>query len=67
MSDRRFLSWPFFEARHRELADNLLRWCDDNLSGRYAEDLDGDPSGDAVPYRREVVELLPLGEEVPVR
>jgi dimethylamine/trimethylamine dehydrogenase len=34
---------------------------------RYAEELDGDPPGDAVPYRREVVELLPLEEEVQVR
>ena len=32
---------------------------------RYAEELDGDPPGDAVPFRREVVELAPLGEEVP--
>jgi dimethylamine/trimethylamine dehydrogenase len=34
---------------------------------RYAEDLDGEPPGDAVPYRREVVELAQLREEVPVR
>src|SRR5437660_1307001 len=33
---------------------------------RYAEELDGDPHGDAVPFRREVVELSPLGEEVSV-
>ena len=25
------LSWPFFEPRHRELADELQRWCADNL------------------------------------
>jgi dimethylamine/trimethylamine dehydrogenase len=31
---------------------------------RYAEDLDGEPHGDAVPFRREVVELAPLGVEV---
>jgi acyl-CoA dehydrogenase len=40
MPDRSFLSWPFFEARHRELADDLQNWCADNLTGRYAEDLD---------------------------
>jgi len=40
MGDRSFLSWPFFEARHRELADDLQDWCADNLTGRYAEDLD---------------------------
>jgi dimethylamine/trimethylamine dehydrogenase len=33
---------------------------------RFAEELDGDPPGDAVPYRREVVELSPLGEAVSV-
>jgi dimethylamine/trimethylamine dehydrogenase len=33
---------------------------------RYAEELDGEPHGDAVPFRREVVELAPLGEEVSV-
>jgi acyl-CoA dehydrogenase len=27
MADRSFLSWPFFEPRHRELADKLQRWC----------------------------------------
>src|SRR5438270_13491235 len=42
MSDRSFLSWPFFEARHRELADELKAWCGDNLTGRYAEDLDSE-------------------------
>jgi dimethylamine/trimethylamine dehydrogenase len=31
---------------------------------RYAEELDGEPQGDAVPFRREVVELAPLGIEV---
>ena len=34
------LSWPFFEPKHRELADELQTWCEDNLAGRYAEDLD---------------------------
>jgi dimethylamine/trimethylamine dehydrogenase len=32
---------------------------------RYAEELDGPPHGDSVPFRREVVELAPLGIEVP--
>lgn len=27
MSDRTFLDWPFFEARHRELAAALEAWC----------------------------------------
>jgi acyl-CoA dehydrogenase len=42
MPDRSFLSWPFFEVRHRELADQLQHWCADNLTGRYAEDLDSE-------------------------
>ena len=42
MSDKSFLSWPFFEPRHRELADELQSWCSDNLTGRYAEDLDSE-------------------------
>jgi acyl-CoA dehydrogenase len=40
MPDRSVLSWPFFEAHHRELADEVEAWCADNLAGRYAEDLD---------------------------
>jgi acyl-CoA dehydrogenase len=27
MADRSFLSWPFFEERHRELAATLEEWC----------------------------------------
>ena len=42
MADRSFLAWPFFEPRHRELADALNRWCTDNLQGRFAEDLDSE-------------------------
>ena len=31
MRDTSFLDWPFFEARHRELADALEAWCESNL------------------------------------
>jgi len=31
MPDRSFLSWPFFEPRHRELADTIQRWCEEKL------------------------------------
>ncbi len=31
MADRSFLNWPFFEERHRELADRLEEWCKANL------------------------------------
>ncbi|MER8594688.1 acyl-CoA dehydrogenase family protein [Mesorhizobium sp. M1182] len=31
MPDRSFLSWPFFEDRHRDLAEQLEAWCAKNL------------------------------------
>jgi acyl-CoA dehydrogenase len=42
MIDRSFLAWPFFEPRHRELADELDGWCADNLADRYSDDVDSD-------------------------
>ena len=42
MADRGFLSWPFFQARHRELADDLRNWCEANLADRFADDLDSE-------------------------
>ncbi len=39
MADKSFLSWPFFEARHRELAGSLQKWCEEHLHGR-GNDLD---------------------------
>jgi len=42
MPDRSFLSWPFFEPKHRELADALQSWCADNLTDRFADDLDSE-------------------------
>ena len=36
------LAWPFFEPKHRELAADLDGWCADNLTGRYADDLDSE-------------------------
>ena len=27
MSDKSFLAWPFFEAKHRELSEQLEAWC----------------------------------------
>jgi acyl-CoA dehydrogenase len=40
MPDRSFLGWPFFEPRHRELAERIDRWCADNLDDCHADDLD---------------------------
>lgn len=31
MADKSFLSWPFFEDKHRELSEALEVWCDANL------------------------------------
>ena len=31
MADKSFLSWPFFEPRHRDVAAKLQRWCEDEL------------------------------------
>lgn len=31
MADRSFLSWPFFEDRHRDHAERLEAWCAQNL------------------------------------
>ena len=42
MPDRSALAWPFFEPRHRELADELQRWCKDNCDNRFADDLDSE-------------------------
>ncbi len=40
MSDRSFLSWPFFDDRHRVLADELDGWATKNLSGLDHSDTD---------------------------
>lgn len=37
MADRAYLDWPFFEARHRELADRLEAWCRQNLPAAHAD------------------------------
>ncbi|MFI0471675.1 acyl-CoA dehydrogenase family protein [Halomonas sp. HMF6819] len=39
MSDTRFLQWPFFDARHRELAEQLESWCQRELP-RAHDDVD---------------------------
>jgi acyl-CoA dehydrogenase len=30
MADRSYLNWPFFEARHRDLAASLRAWLNDS-------------------------------------
>jgi acyl-CoA dehydrogenase len=41
MPDRSHLSWPFFEPKHRELADKLQRWCETQMP-EASGDLDED-------------------------
>jgi acyl-CoA dehydrogenase len=40
MADRSFLSWPFFDDRHRELADEVDKWAGDNLQGNDHDNVD---------------------------
>jgi len=40
MVDRAFLEWPFFEDRHRRLADDLEDWSGSTLSNLSHEDVD---------------------------
>jgi len=35
-----WLDWPFFEPRHRELAERLEGWCATNLGGEHPHDVD---------------------------
>ncbi|HEY6918995.1 MAG TPA: acyl-CoA dehydrogenase family protein [Tabrizicola sp.] len=37
MSDTSFLDWPFFEPRHRALAEGLEAWCAANLPVSHAD------------------------------
>ncbi len=40
MVDRSFLTWPFFEERHRALAERLDDWAGDKLAGLDHADVD---------------------------
>jgi len=40
VSDRTFLEWPFFDNRHRSLADELEAWCAANLDDDEPDDVD---------------------------
>ena len=37
---KEFLDWPFFEAKHRKLADELEAWCAAELSDEEPDDVD---------------------------
>ena len=40
MADKSFLTWPFFEDRHRELSEALDAWCEANLGAVEHADTD---------------------------
>ena len=40
MADKSFLDWPFFEARHRDLAERLDAWAGAELGGIEHSDVD---------------------------
>ena len=42
MADRSHLDWPFFEPRHRELADELERWAAAHLGAAHGGDTDAE-------------------------
>ncbi|HKR24588.1 MAG TPA: acyl-CoA dehydrogenase family protein [Allosphingosinicella sp.] len=42
MADRSFLDWPFFDNSHRELANELEKWCDAELAVAHGDDIDAE-------------------------
>ena len=40
MSDTRYLAWPFFEPRHRELAQALDTWAAEHVAHLHGDDVD---------------------------
>ncbi|MEN3294830.1 MAG: acyl-CoA dehydrogenase [Burkholderiales bacterium] len=40
MSDKSYLSWPFLDAKHRELEQALDEWASRNLSQQHEQDVD---------------------------
>ncbi|MBC7469396.1 MAG: acyl-CoA dehydrogenase family protein, partial [Ramlibacter sp.] len=42
MADTSYLDWPFFEARHRELARSLDAWASKNIPHQHGPDVDAE-------------------------
>jgi acyl-CoA dehydrogenase len=40
MSDTRYLDWPFFEERHRQLARELDAWAVEHIPHEHSADVD---------------------------
>ena len=41
MADTNYLKWPFFEARHKELAQSLDSWAAEHIQDDHGQDVDG--------------------------
>jgi alkylation response protein AidB-like acyl-CoA dehydrogenase len=42
MTDTNYLDWPFFEPRHRELAQALDAWSAQHVAGHHGQDVDAE-------------------------
>jgi acyl-CoA dehydrogenase len=42
MSDTRYLDWPFFEAHHRALAQQLEAWATEHVADAHSSDVDAE-------------------------
>jgi acyl-CoA dehydrogenase len=58
MSDKTFLSWPFFDERHRALAAGIESWCASNLSRRHNSSKPGASQRDVDAACRDLVRQL---------
>ncbi|MFY9899594.1 MAG: acyl-CoA dehydrogenase family protein, partial [Xanthobacteraceae bacterium] len=56
MSDKSFLSWPFFDERHRALAASIESWCASNLA--CTRNTEGSAHGDLDAACRDLVRQL---------
>src|SRR3974390_3206022 len=57
MPDKTYLSWPFFDGRHRALAAGIESWCASNLSSAH-DKADGGRPGDLDATCRDLVRQL---------
>jgi acyl-CoA dehydrogenase len=57
MTDKSFLSWPFFDERHRALAAGIESWCASNLSSTHGGTAGGE-RGDLDAACRDLVRQL---------
>ncbi len=53
MSDTRYLDWPFFDERHRDLARSLDAWATRHVTDAHGRDVD-----DASPVHRSAIAMV---------